>query len=151
MGNYAFLRWEAARCYLSRSWDGISDRAKTSARHCRSACIKPSRISPPACGRRAAFRSETRSTSKTSMMRIVHLAKAIETGEEVHFLPVPRDLSERKTCIVSKRTYAVAQKLAKRQNVKISAVALTGFSRYLQKYGPDFYDKIKAAANRKRR
>jgi hypothetical protein len=82
---------------------------------------------------------------------IVHLAKAIETGEEVHFLPVPRDLSERKTCIVSKRTYAVAQKLAKRQNVKISAVALTGFSRYLQKYGPDFYDKIKAAANRKRR
>jgi hypothetical protein len=82
---------------------------------------------------------------------IVHLAKSIEAGEEVHFLPVPRDLSERKTCIVSKRTYGVAQKLAKRQNVKISAVALTGFSRYLQKYGPDFYDKIKAAANRKRR
>jgi len=82
---------------------------------------------------------------------IIHLAKSIDAGEEVHFLPVPRDLSERKTCIVSKRTYAVAQKLAKRHNVKISAVALTGFSRYLQKYGPDFYDKIKAAANRKRR
>ena len=82
---------------------------------------------------------------------IVHLAKAIEAGEEVHFLPVPRDLSERKTCIVSKRTYGVTQKLAKRHNVKISAVALTSLSRYLQKYGPDYYDKIKAAANRKRK
>jgi len=82
---------------------------------------------------------------------IVHLAKAIETGEEVHFLPVPRDLSERKTFIVSKRTYLLAQKVARRHNVKISAVALTSLSRYLQKYGPDYYDKIKAAANRKRK
>jgi len=82
---------------------------------------------------------------------IVHLAKSIDAGEEVHFLPVPRDLSERKTCIVSKRTYAVTQKLAKRHNVKISAVALTGFTRYLQKYGPDYYDKIKASTNRKRK
>jgi hypothetical protein len=82
---------------------------------------------------------------------IAHLAKSINAGEEIHFLPVPRDLCERKTCIVSKRTYGVAQKLAKRQNVKISTVTLTGFSRYLQKYRPDFYGKIKAAANRKRR
>ena len=82
---------------------------------------------------------------------IVHLAKAIEAGEEVHFLPVPRDLSERKTFIVGKRTYLLAQKVARRHNVKISAVALTGFTRYLQKYGPDYYDKIKAAANRKRK
>jgi len=82
---------------------------------------------------------------------IVHLAKAIEAGEEVHFLPVPRDLSERKTFIVGKRTYLLAQKVARRHNVKISAVALTSLSRYLQKYGPDYYDKIKAAANRKRK
>jgi hypothetical protein len=82
---------------------------------------------------------------------IAHLAKAIEAGEDVHFLPVPREGSERKTFIVGKRTYAVAQKIAKRHNVKISAVALTSFSRYLKKYGPDFYEKIQAASNRKRR
>ena len=120
MGKLSF-RWQRAACYLSRNQGVTSDLDRISLRRSRLECIKPSKTSLLGCARHAAHLSETRSTPRTSTTRPLPISpKRLKAGRRFHFLPVPREGSERKTFIVSKKTYALAQKIAKRHNVKIT-------------------------------